>query len=397
MELFDTLKQKLLTNVELTKDVICKTFDKQVPGVLLEHFGLANHCVTITNDSLVKSVHTLWSTYNQDGAIQAEFDGIAYVRCENEEFLFVNHEIKTGSVSRLTYKDGQVTSHTKWADGLTKPCSIFKTPYNTLLTNEESYDDTNVNTGYVYELNPTKQSAPIKIEGLGRLNHEKTIFVPNKCKYEYYTTDDDRKGGCLYKYVPKHECDLTSGALYVFTSKSTGDVMQGEWKLVKQPTHTKNNNDGVKFFKMEGLTYNVSDKHVYICTRTDATNGFGSIFRLNTKSCIMTKWLDCNDCNGKLINPDNMESDDKGNLYVCEHKDTENKKCNNRLVRINIADKSIQTLVEGTDVYGEMTGIAFHPSFTKLWCNWKNGKRNGETYSELFELEVGNLRPLPRN
>lgn len=88
------------------------------------------------------------------------------------------------------------------------------------------------------------------------------------------------------------------------------------------------------------------------------------------------------------MNPDNIASDNVGNLYICEGKFPDNKKCEDRLVRVNIKTKEIKTVVQGNDFDGEMTGVTLSPDGKKIWCNWKNGTKNGVVYSELFELSL---------
>ena len=357
--------------------------------------------ITIVDGTLVKSVKSIFTNYENIQKYNGDFDGICYIKTDSKEYLFVNHEIDEDNkayVTRITYKHGKCIKHKCWRDKLTALCSMFITPWNTFLTNEENITGDN---GYVYELSPCNKHICKQHKSLGKMRHERTIFVPVGYKrgYDFYTTDDYVRGGGFYKYKPDRYKDLSSGRLYGFSStgsKPGDEYIHGKWVLIKDPEKATTDKRVLKFVKIEGLTYNVSDQCIYLCVSSDNVPnptipnewGYGFIYKFDPVTCKMTLFLDCNDKNvvDKLRNPDNIVSDKQGNLYICEDKNVVDTP--NRLIRVNTIDKKIHTIVQGNDYDGEMTGVTVSPKGDKIWCNWKNGKSAEKIYSELFEIKL---------
>jgi secreted PhoX family phosphatase len=354
------------------------------------------HCIDFINDRCVKRVKSIFTNIHNITDTNGDFDGICY----SNGFLFLNHEIdedERASVTRITYRRGKCLHNEVWRDNLRALCSMFITPWNTILTNEEHEN------GHVCELHPTDKTFFKKHDQLGRMRHERTIFVPvnNPRKYDFYTTDDYVKGGGFYKYEPDSYGDLSKGKLFGFSSSGSkpGDRrIRGEWALITDPEQATSDVRVLKFVKLEGLTYNVSDGCIYLCVSSDNVPnptipdewGYGFIYKFDPRNCEMKMFLDCNrrSVKGKLRNPDNIDSDKHGNLYICEDKNIVGS-VPNRLVCVNVKDRrNIHTIVQGKDCYGEMTGVTVSPKGDKIWCNWKNGKFDNKEYSELFEIKL---------
>jgi secreted PhoX family phosphatase len=346
--------------------------------------------VRIVDPKTVRSITSIVSTLTTK-KVKGEFDGICYIKTDNDEYIFLNHELPDSEVSRIKYHKSKCEEIVVWRRGLHEVCSMFHTPWNTVLTNEECAG------GYVVELDPLDRLFCKKHPSLGNLCHEKTIYVPvdKTRQYDFYTTSDQKyegkpnDGGGVFKYKPNVYGDLSNGRLYAFCSNDEpGDrTIKGKWILVKDTENASSFKGRVKFIKVEGITYNTFDKHLYFCVTTNTKKGLGYIYRLNPETCVATKFLDCDCLGGALINPDNIASDHDGNLYICEGKHAP-KTCEDRLVRVNIKTKEITTVVQGNDFDGEMTGVTISPDGKKLWCNWKNGTKNGVVYSELFEIKL---------
>lgn len=349
-------------------------------------------CVRIVDHKTVTGITSIVSTLTNKN-VKGDFDGICYIKADDgDEYIFLNHEMPDAEVSRIKYHKSKCDEITVWRRGLHSLCSMFHTPWNTVLTNEECA------SGYVVELNPTDRLFCKKYPTLGNLYHEKTIHVPvdKSRKFDFYTTSDQNynggtnDGGGVFKYKPNVYGDLSNGRLYAFcSSDEPGDrTIKGSWIRVKDTENASSFEGRVKFIKVEGITYNTYDKQIYFCVTTNTKRGLGYIYRLNPETCVATKFLDCDCLGGALMNPDNIASDNVGNLYICEGKFPDNKKCEDRLVRVNIKTKEIKTVVQGNDFDGEMTGVTLSPDGKKIWCNWKNGTKNGVVYSELFELSL---------
>ena len=307
-----------------------------------------------------------------------------------------------GSVSRLTYKDGNIISGEIWKDNLARPCSSHKTPWNTILTNEE-YMSSDKTVGFVYELDPFDKANYKRLTGLGRMWHENTLPVPDSSVpggYYFLTTDDRsmiNQGGSLYKFIPNKPKDLSEGKLYVYQATIKDgwleDKVYGDWFLIEDPINIKENNtEGTPYYKMEDLEYNKKDNCVYICVGGMKDGNLGGIYKFNPNDNSMERWLKCEDTKGKLINPDNIDIDNQGNIYIGEDKNSYNrsKYGNNKLVKINYqTPNNIEILLTGNDRIGEVTGILLNPKQDKLWVNWQNGYNNNLGYfNEIIELNL---------
>lgn len=349
--------------------------------------------VDIVDRRIIKSVKSIASNVNNPEST-GDYDGICYIKTRRRgEYIFINHETDTNAkVSRITYRHGRCKKLEVWTDKpLQKLCSMYQTPWNTVLTNEEHAG------GYVHELHPTDRTVCKTHKLLGKMKHEKTIYVPTNrpALYDFYTTCDDFKGGGVYKFAPKKYKDLSKGKLYGFTSttaKAGDKVIRGMWTRIHDTEKATELDGLVLFKKIEGLTYNEYDNHIYFCvsagTKPDGSIGLGYIYKLNPRTCKAKLVVNCDETNGKLANPDNIQSDRFGNLYICEGKHT-TKNDPNRLVYIDSKTHGIKTLVQGTDETGEVTGIEFDKStYDRFWLNWKNGTSNGQTYSELVEIHL---------
>ena len=360
------------------------------------------------------SFRTIYSDYKDNdiknylssSTIPGDFDGLTFISTNgNNGYFFLNHErYPGGSVSRLTYQNGKIVKSEIWKGNLARPCSNHKTPWNTILTNEE-FMNSNKDLGYVYELDPYDKNNFKKLVGLGRMWHENTLPVPDTSVpggYYFLTTDDRstiKEGGSLYKFIPDREKDLTSGKLYVYQAKNQGSWLDnkvfGEWILIQDPTDIKKyNNQGTPYYKMEDLEYNVVDGCVYICVGGMKDGNLGGVYKFNPNDNSMERWLKCENTQGKLINPDNIEIDKQGNLYIGEDKRSSNISIygNNRLVKVKSDNPyNIDIILEGADNIGEVTGVLLSPDQTKLWVNWQHGYNSKLRYfNELVEINLNN-------
>lgn len=344
--------------------------------------------------------------YISNSRIPGDFDGLTFISTNNDSgYFFLNHErYPNGSVSRLTYQEGKVIKSELWKGDLARPCSNHITPWNTILTNEE-YMSSNENLGYVYELDPFNKNNFKKLDNLGRMWHENTLAVPDSSVpggYYFLTTDDRstiKEGGSLYKFIPNREKDLTSGRLYVYQAINGGSWLDnkvfGQWILIQDPNNIKKyNNQGTPYYKMEDLEYNVVDNCVYICVGGMKDGNLGGVYKFNPKDNSMERWLKCENTQGKLINPDNIDIDKQGNLYIGEDKRSRNISIygNNRLVKVNNGNPyDIEIILEGNDNIGEVTGVLLSPDQSKLWVNWQHGYNSKlEYFNELIEINLNN-------
>jgi hypothetical protein len=131
-----------------------------------------------------------------------------------------------GSVSRLTLgHDGTTVAQRELiTTGLHNLCAGALTPWRTFLVNEEFpfISDPQSRSGWVWEIDP-KTGAQKRATGMGRMSHEQEALY----RGAWYITDDRGNFQYLYKFVPDHRRDLSSGTLYGL--KFDRATNTGEW------------------------------------------------------------------------------------------------------------------------------------------------------------------------
>lgn len=130
------------------------------------------------------------------------------------------------SVSRLTLgRDGTtVQARDLITTGLHDLCAGALTPWKTFLVNEEFpfLSDPQNRSGWVWEIDPGT-GAQKRATGMGRMSHEQEALS----RGAWYITDDRGNFQYLYKFVPDHHKDLSSGKLYGLVYDRAANT--GEW------------------------------------------------------------------------------------------------------------------------------------------------------------------------
>lgn len=160
-----------------------------------------------------------------------------------------NHKLT--ATSEIPFEWHERVAGAEIAMGTLANCSGGVTPWGTILTCEENYDDFygdhNESTGlydpsplqwelffprnktehygWVVEYDPESNTAK-KHVGLGRFAHECATVQELPDGRVVIYSGDDRNGGCLYKYVSEQAGQIYPGKLYV------GDFGQGEWQAI---------------------------------------------------------------------------------------------------------------------------------------------------------------------
>jgi hypothetical protein len=250
------------------------------------------------------------------------------------------------------------------ATGTLANCAGGITPWQTFLTCEENYenfygDATYVNKkrvfvevnelkwynhfplppehyGWVVEVHPLTGQAQ-KLNSLGRFEHEGAKVQMSRNGFPIVYMGEDRKGGCIFKFISSDKKSLTHGTLYV------ADTKNGRWipldlqktKVLKK--HFDSQQDVLTYAsyaaQLAGGTpqdrpedIEIDPIHggifVSLTNNEDKGNYHGSLFKISEKNgdyeameFQSETWLAGGLENGFSC-PDNLVFDQKGNLWV---------------------------------------------------------------------------------
>ena len=299
------------------------------------------------------------------GLVPGNHDFTAYLPIDGSSelgHLSVNHENTPGGVSIV---DLHFNTETKlweldssqavnfYTDDLvttTRNCSGGITPWNTVVTAEESTNSGDENgdgyedVGWLVEIDP--ETAEVmdydgdgnkdKLWAMGRMNHE-NVVISDDGTTAFYGEDGGTQ--CVYKYVMDEPGNLSAGTVYVlvldnplFGGDPTGST--GTWVEVPNDTQEERNNirinaealGGTNFNGVEDCEIGTIDGKVYFTSKgndrvyrfLDGENGVtkfetfvgGASYDITTANGVVSEaWGGGND---------NLTFDDQGNLWVLQ-------------------------------------------------------------------------------
>jgi hypothetical protein len=317
------------------------------------------------------------------GFLRDKFDKVYWVQLPFGDvgWLFLNHEITVpdGGLSRLRYEDGVITEKVDWVTGTHFNCSGIVTRWRTILSCEEHPPEGNNAVGHVLEVSPMRNGVYWRRTALGRFSHEGIIEDP--VTGDYYLTDDSYSG-VFFKFVPAIPGNLSAGSLYALREPTR------DWVLVTDMVETEQQAialGATTHQRPEDLVYNPLDDAIYIAVTGNYNipeTRLGYILRFDPRTQEMTRWLDGD--GEVLANPDNLEVDQHGNLFVHEDQYPQNAALygNNELHLVR-PDRTIETILRGLDPWGEVSGMEWGgPDERRFWINWMSGAQG----SELIEI-----------
>ncbi|MEL7160368.1 MAG: alkaline phosphatase PhoX, partial [Bacteroidota bacterium] len=314
-----------------------------------------------------QAIHKQGSNYSiGSGTVPGNHDFTAFVGAEGNTsstagYLSINHETSPGGVSMLGlhydadgllwvvdssqavdfYNDDLVTT--------TRNCSGGITPWGTVITAEESLNNTDANddgytdVGWLVEIDPVTarvmeygNGKQEKLWAVGRVSHENTVILEDEVTL---FTGEDGGSSAVFKFVADNPRDLTSGKLYALQlndeyagGEPSGTT--GTWIEIPNSTPEERNNTralaislgATNFRGVEDIEVSPLTGEIYFTSKgwgrvyrftdgTDGVTGFetfvgGASYVLNTEDGVFTEpWRGGND---------NLTFDNQGNLWVLQ-------------------------------------------------------------------------------
>lgn len=315
-------------------------------------------------------------------------------------YVYRTHEVgSNGAVTRTDLQTGQTIvvaqqQHYEALDG------IDWTPWGTLLFAEErivaSFKDPQVPNavgGLLYEYDPaTGVSTPRP--AFGARSHEGLRFDRAGNLYGISESTPGVNGsGALYKFVPDRPGDLRTGQLYALKVLDASRVGQAVWVRLNRDDVRVNSDDAaikagatgwarpedIEFVKTR---FGSNAETMYVTSTSEAlvlridlvtsTTAFVSNF---VKEGVNVTGLD---------NPDNLEVDANGNVYIIEDNGPGDIWMAKNTTRPRVATEVVR-FASLSDCAAEPTGFYFAPSGLKAWVHVQHA--GGALQNDLF-LEI---------
>ncbi len=303
-----------------------------------------------------------------------------------------------GSVSRLTLgRDGVTVKRSELiATGLHNLCAGTMTPWGTFLVNEEFpfRDDPEQRSGWVWEIDP-QTGAQTRLTGMGRFSHEQEV----RSHGAWYLTNDLGNYQFLYKFVPRHQHDLTTGQLYGLDYDRATNT--GTWVPLDDPANAPAEmaakvgppDMSNSFWKHEGIIKAKRGNGV-VFSESASSGDPGRVWHLrDTKHGVVGTVLIEGEF-AKLSRPDNVGYDDAGNLYVFEdngsalaNPDTGG---NNEVYVLPKGEKGAESLVHLATVRGggEGTGPVFSRNGKLLYLSLQDQAQPDGSDSRVIAIHI---------
>ncbi len=301
-----------------------------------------------------------------DGLMKGLFDFTGYVPKDGSStkgYLSINHELGSWPAAGVSMLDVAFNDTTHlWEVSKSVPvdfggiagtgrnCSGTVTPWNTIITSEETLPTADANgdgyqdVGWMVEIDPVTakikdydgDGTPDKIWGMGRMSHENCVAAADR--KTVYEGADESSYGYIWKYVAHNEEDMSAGNLYVLKLDGPiGSVTTGQW--VGIPNFTPEDCNNVKtyaqavgatnFNAVEDVEISPLDGKIYFTSKATSRvyrfkdDGLlvseAQIFVGNTATVYNYQMEDSTVVSEQWGGGvDNLTFDDAGNLYVLQ-------------------------------------------------------------------------------
>lgn len=305
-------------------------------------------------------------------------DGAAtYETSDGGWILTVNSEIPLalGGVSAIRFgPDAEIVDAYRILGGTSTNCSGGRTPWGTWLSCEE------MDSGWVYECDPTGATRAEKRSALGQFKHEAACV--DTVEQRIYMTEDLSDGG-LYRFTPTQYPSLESGILEIASVADDGHV---SWTEVPDPapgagTPTREQVSGsTQFARGEGIWYDAG--HVYVATTSDETIHDYEV----ASSTISTLYRQADTVDSPLQGVDAITVSQSGDLYVCEDSYDDDPDAMDVCLISREGTVSRFVKLTGDEHFGavssEVTGVTFDPSGTRMYF----GSQRAWGFGAIYEV-----------